>query len=90
MKKTISKLHIILIIWLIFATLYVLVGEYNRLTNVVAKLAYTRGGSDALVSVMEEAKKCQVFDIHDDKQQINLIAVDCLKKNDVVDPVVAE
>lgn len=90
MKKKLSKLQIVLIIWLIFSTLYVLVGEYNRLKNVVAKVAYTRGASDALVNVMEESKKCKVFNIHDDKQKIDLIAVDCLKKDDAKGSVPAE
>ena len=68
-------------IWIIFATLYVFIGEYNRIQLTVAKVAYNRGVSATIGKVMTEAVKCQPFPVTLDGKQVTLISLECLNKS---------
>ena len=50
---------ILLMIWLIFATLYVLYGEYNHFRNIVSKRFYERGKLDQAISILRKAEECK-------------------------------
>jgi hypothetical protein len=70
----------VLVIWIIFATLYVVYGEYNRLTNYVAKRAYNAGVSSAVSQIITESQKCQPVPVNVDDLKANLVNLDCLQK----------
>ena len=72
-------LHIVLIIWLIFATIYVLYSEYNRLNVFVAQRAYTQGVTDSVVQLIEQSQTCQPIPVTAGEVQVNLISIECLK-----------
>ena len=69
--------HVIFIIWIVFASLYVIYGEYNRLSNVVAKGAYNSGVSAAVGQLMNEAAKCQPFPVTLDGNKVTLMNLEC-------------
>jgi len=77
--KSCSKWHLVLIVWTLLATVYVVYGEYNRLTNYVAARAYSSGIHDAVVRIVDESAKCQPLPINVDDKKATLISVDCLK-----------
>ena len=72
--------RIILIVWIIFTTLYLIYGEYNRLTNYVAQRAYNQGITTAVTQMITESEKCQPVPINVDDKKATLINVDCLKQ----------
>ena len=71
--------HIIVLIWLIFATLYVVYGEYNRLNNYVAARAYNAGLQEAVTQIITESKKCQPIPVNVGELQATLINLECLQ-----------
>jgi len=77
MKKP-PVLKIILILWLAFASVYVVYNEYTRIKIYVAKAAYTRGVQDSVTQLMAEAAKCQPIPVTANDQRIDLIALSCL------------
>lgn len=77
------KLRIALIIWLVFTTLYVLYGEYNRLNNFVAKGAYQRGLADAVTQVLKQSQKCEPFPVNIGDQGVQLINLKCVQQASV-------
>lgn len=85
MQNTLKKYplpRIILIIWIVFASLYVAYGEYKRLTVYVAQTSYTRGVTDSVAKLMQESQKCQPIPVTAGDQKIELIALNCLKAPD--------
>ena len=72
-------LKVILIVWLIFASLYVVYGEYNRLNVLVAKRAYNNGRRDAVNQLIDEAQNCQPIPVTSGDRRVNLISIECLK-----------
>ena len=78
--KRAPVLKIILIVWLVFSTLYVVYNEYNRLRFYVAKASYTQGVQDTVGQLMQEASKCQPIPITSNGQQVSLIALSCLNQ----------
>jgi hypothetical protein len=72
-------LKILLVLWLVFATLYVVYGEYNRLNFFVAQTAYNNGIRDSVAQIMVEASKCeQAIPLTIDTQTVEVISVECL------------
>ena len=82
--KSCGKWHIVLAIWLIFATIYVIYGEYNRLNNYVAAQAYNSGVRAAVNRIIDESANCQPLPINIDDKKATLISVDCLQKSEAV------
>jgi hypothetical protein len=72
--------RIILIVWIIFTTLYLIYGEYNRLANYVAKNAYNAGITTAVTQIIAESEKCQPVPINVDDKKATIINVSCLQK----------
>ncbi|MBU0727912.1 hypothetical protein KKA95_04475 [Patescibacteria group bacterium] len=70
--------RVIFIIWIVFASLYVVYSEYSRLQTFVAKSAYNSGITTAVAQIMQEASKCQVFPVTLEGKQVNLVNYDCL------------
>jgi len=68
----------ILIVWIVFASLYVVYGEYQRLQNAVARAAYNQGLTTAVTQLISEAGKCQPIPITAGNVKVELIATQCL------------
>ena len=81
--KKISVSKIVLVVWLVFTTLYLVYGEYSRLTNFVAQNAYQQGYSDSVTRLVAEVTKCQPVPITVGTQTINVIGLECLQQNPV-------
>lgn len=77
--KKIPVGKIILIVWLVLATCYVIYGEYNRLTVFVGQRAYNAGITTAVNQLIEQTKACQPIPITSGNQKVEVIAVSCLK-----------
>ncbi len=75
-KPSLSK--ILLIAWLVIATLYVLYGEYSRLNNFVAARAYQTGVRDTVAQIIQQASgDCKAFPVTIDNQGVQLINLAC-------------
>jgi len=72
-------LHIVLVVWLIFATLYVVYGEYSRLNNFVAARAYNAGISEAVSQIITESEKCQPVPINVGEMTATIMNLECLQ-----------
>jgi len=72
--------RIVLIVWVVFTTLYLVYGEYNRLANYVAKNAYNQGLTTAVTQIITESEKCQPIPINVNDKKATLINIDCLKQ----------
>ena len=78
-KKT-PVLKVILIIWIIFASSYVIYGEYTRLRVFVAQRSYNAGLRDAVNQLIEQAQTCQPIPVTSADQRVDLISLECLKE----------
>lgn len=76
--KKFPILRIILIVWVVFATLYVVYGEYQRVQIMVAQRAYQSGLRDAVNQLIEQSQTCQPIPVNSGSASVNLISVDCL------------
>jgi len=70
--------HIILIVWIIFASLYVVYNEYGRVKVMVAERAYQAGLSNAVNQLIDASENCQPIPVSTDERSVNLISLDCL------------
>jgi hypothetical protein len=67
---------IVLIAWVVFATLYVIVGEYNRMQNYV----YNAGISKAVSTIITQSQKCQAVPVTMGDVTVNVVDIACLQK----------
>lgn len=72
-----TPLRTFILLWFIFATLYVLYGEWNRFQRTVYQAAYNRGQTDAVAQVIGEAQKCQPFPIYLGEAKVTLMSLEC-------------
>lgn len=80
--KKFPVLKIILIVWLVFASLYVVYGEYQRLRVMVAQRAYNTGIRDAVNQLIQQSSDCsQPIPITADEKTVHLISIDCLQQS---------
>lgn len=71
-------LKVILIVWVIFTTLYLIYGEYSRLNNYVAQSAYKKGYQDSIMRLVSESSSCQPIPVGIGGQNVDFIALNCL------------
>lgn len=76
--KKMPVLKVILIIWIIFASLYVVYGEYKRVQVLVAQRAYNSGLRDAVNQLIQQSQTCQPIPINSGEASVTLISVDCI------------
>lgn len=76
--KKVPILKVIFIIWVIFASLYVVYGEYQRVQVMVAQRAYNTGLRDAVNQLISQAQLCKPIPITSGDSSVNLISLDCL------------
>ena len=79
--KKIPVLKVIFIIWVIFASLYVGYGEYQRVQVMVAQRAYNTGLRDAVNQLIQQAQTCQPIPVTSGEQRVDLIALDCIQES---------
>ena len=72
----------ILLVWIIFASLYVVYGEYNRLKVFVAQRAYTQGVTDSVIELMQKAQECKTIPVTAGEARVDLINVGCLTQGE--------
>lgn len=72
--RHIPILKIILIVWVVFSVLYVGYSQYNYLVKVV----YTKGLSDAVVKVIQQAQECKAFPVYISNTGVQLINAACV------------
>ena len=77
--KKIPVLKVIMIVWLVLSTCYVIYGEYTRLTVYVGQGAYNAGITTAVNQLIEQTKTCQPIPITSGDQKIEVISLACLK-----------
>lgn len=90
MKKVSSVGKIVLIVWLVFTTLYLVYGEYSRLTNFVAQSAYNQGYRDSATQLVAEVSKCQPVPITLGTETVSIIGIECLQKAMGANPATAD
>ena len=81
-EKGLSFFKLLGIIWIVFATLYVVYGEYSRLQNYVAVSAYNSGMSDAVYKLVQESSDCRPVPVVAGDIQMQFINVECLTPAD--------
>jgi len=84
--KKIPVLKIVIIIWLIFTTLYLVFSEYNRLNFVVGQTAYNSGVHDTLAQIMAGASQCQPVPLTIDSNTIEVIGTKCQQLPEAAQP----
>ena len=68
--------RVIFVIWIAFATIYVVYSEYSRLNNYV----FEQGKRAAVQAIVAESEKCQPVPIYIGGQQVaSLLNVGCLQ-----------
>jgi hypothetical protein len=72
----------VLIIWIVFASLYVIYGEYTRINVMVAQRSYNTGLRDAVNQLIQQAQTCQPIPVTSGEQRVDLIALSCLNQSD--------
>ena len=71
MKCKHPVLKIVIIAWLVLATLYFVWGEYSHLKNVV----YRNGVRSAVLEVIQQAQECKAFPVTIGDQGVQLLNV---------------
>lgn len=77
--KKIPVFKVILIVWLVLSTCYVIYGEYTRLTVYVGQRAYNAGVTSAVNQLIEQTKACQPIPVTSGDQKVEVISVACLQ-----------
>lgn len=80
--KKIPILKVILIVWIIFASIYVVYGEYTRMKIFVAQRSYNTGLRDAVTQLIQQAKTCQPIPVTAGEERVDLISLECLNGSD--------
>ena len=76
--KKVPILKVIFIIWVVFASLYVVYSEYQRVQVMVAERAYNAGIQNAVNQLIQQSQTCQPIPVNSGEKSVNLISVDCL------------
>jgi len=80
--KKFPVLKVIFIIWVVFASLYVVYSEYSRINIMVAQRSYNTGLRDAVNQLIQQAQTCQPIPVTSGEQRVDLIALSCLNQSD--------
>jgi hypothetical protein len=80
--KKLPILKVILIIWVVFASVYVVYGEYTRVQVMVAQRSYNTGLRDAVNQLIQQAQTCQPIPVTSGEERVNLISLDCLNDSE--------
>ena len=76
--------QIVFLAWVVFTTLYMAYGEWNRFKIGVMENSYQNGFKAAVAQVIETANQCQPFPVTLEGQAVNLMALHCQEKQEEV------
>ncbi|QQR83434.1 hypothetical protein IPJ72_06635 [Candidatus Peregrinibacteria bacterium] len=85
MKNKHSKWHTVLLIWIIFASLYFVYNEWGRLSTVVKTVAQQsreEGFATAINGVIQKAQACESFNVFSGDSSVELINIQCLNQGE--------
>ncbi|MFH0838242.1 MAG: hypothetical protein V1880_03175 [Patescibacteria group bacterium] len=82
MFNRVPILKVIVIIWIAFASLYVVYNEYNNFKVLVAQRAYNTGLRDAVNKLIQQAQTCNPIPVTSGEQRVDLISMSCLNASD--------
>ena len=71
---------IVLIIWAIFTVGYIINDQVGNFKDNYLKRAYLGGQQDAVNKLITQAETCKTFNVYSGDKKVNLVSVDCLKK----------
>jgi len=90
-KKKGSALKIILLVWLVFTSLYFVWGEYQRLSQFVFQQGVEQGRFETTSGIIQAAQACQPFSVYIADQKVDLLNVNCLSAvQPASEPVLSE
>ena len=73
-----SKL--LILAWVILATLYFIYSQYTGIAGNVYKTAYTKGSGDAVSQLVQKSTSCQPVPVKVGDQTVSFINVGCLQQ----------
>ena len=77
--RKIPVLKVVMIVWLVLSTCYVIYGEYTRLSVYVAQRAYNMGLAEAVNQLIAQTQSCQPIPVTSGDKKVQVISIDCLK-----------
>ena len=90
-KKGAKVTKIILLVWLVFTSLYFVWGEYQRLNQFVFQKGVEQGRFETTSGVIQAAQECRPFSVYIPGQQVELVNVNCLSSaQEYAEPVAAQ
>ena len=79
MHKNIAIL--LLTAWILFSAGYIVNDLWQDFKTKRTSAAYEQGKTEIIQGLIQEAAKCQPFNIFNKEQKVDLIAVQCLQQN---------
>lgn len=76
-KKRFTALKVLLIVWIIFTSVYFFYAEYKNLKIFIAEIAYNKGTEETVKQIVKQAEQCQSFVIRHGNWQAELINYNC-------------
>ena len=73
-----SKL--LVLAWVILATLYFVYSQYTGISTKVYKVAYAKGSTDAITQLVQKSTTCQPVPVKVGEQTASFVNVSCLQK----------
>ena len=67
-------------IWIVFSLVYIVYDRWDHFKQSELDKAYQQGTSDAVTRVIDEAAKCQAFEIFAGEKRTQLVGVSCLNQ----------
>ena len=78
--KTITVIFV-LIFWTLFSAAYIMNDLWRDFKLTQLTVAYNQGRAETIQHLIQEASKCQPFNIYHEEQKVDLIAVQCLEQD---------
>ncbi len=69
-----------IIIWIIFSVGYIINDQWQDFRIEQIQVAYQKGASDSIRTIINESAKCQPIPLFDGSTKVNMIAVECLQQ----------
>lgn len=84
MEKSKKALKVVLIVWLVIASGYVVFSMWNDFKFNFQQKVYQTGVSDTVNNLIKQAtdEKCQPFEVYNGEKKVQLISISCLQQGD--------
>ena len=73
-----KKVTVFVIVWMVFSIGYIAYDQWQGFKFSRVQVAYERGISDSVESLIEESKNCQPIPLYDGAKKVEVISVGCL------------